>query len=69
MKRWFAQNIDSKGRILRGVTALILLVGAWFALGVSIWLCMFLAVAGVFAVFEAVRGWCALRACGIKTRL
>jgi hypothetical protein len=24
---------------------------------------------GGFVLFEALRGWCALRACGIKTRL
>jgi len=24
---------------------------------------------GVFVLFEALRGWCVLRACGIKTRL
>jgi len=28
-----------------------------------------LAAAGAFVLFEALRGWCALRACGIKTRL
>jgi len=28
-----------------------------------------LAVSGGFVLFEALRGWCVLRACGIKTRL
>ena len=28
-----------------------------------------LVVAGLFAIFEAVRGWCFLRACGIRTKL
>jgi hypothetical protein len=27
-----------------------------------------LAAGGVFCLFEALRGWCAARACGLKTR-
>jgi hypothetical protein len=28
-----------------------------------------LVAAGGFAFYEAVRGWCVMRACGIKTKL
>ena len=28
-----------------------------------------LVVIGLFCIFEAVRGWCFLRACGIRTKL
>ena len=69
MKKWFVRNIDNKGRIFRGVIALVLFVSAGLVFRVSIWLCLLLAANGVFALFEAFRGWCALRACGIKTKL
>jgi hypothetical protein len=69
MKPFFARNIDNRGRLVRGLGALGLFVGAWFALGVSFWLGLVLALSGGFVLFEAVRGWCALRACGIKTKL
>ena len=69
MKSLFAPNIGSQGRLLRGLGALGLFVGAWFAFGVATWLGIVLVVSGGFALFEALRGWCALRACGIKTRL
>ena len=69
MKKVFAPNIDNKGRLFRAFAAMLLFIGAWFSARISIWLCLLLAANGVFAVFEALRGWCALRACGIKTKL
>jgi len=33
------------------------------------WICGALLVAGAFALYEAARGWCLMRACGIKTKL
>lgn len=69
MKRFFAPNIDRKGRLVRGLIGLALLAGAVFGFGYSIWLAMLLAGAGLFALIEAFRGWCLARACGIKTRL
>lgn len=69
MKPLFSRNIDNKGRLLRGLGALILLVGAGFGFAVSVWLGAALTASGVFVAFEALRGWCALRACGIKTKL
>ena len=69
MKPFFAPNIGNQGRLLRGLGALGLFVGAWFAFGVSTWLGIVLLALGGFALFEALRGWCGLRACGIKTRL
>jgi hypothetical protein len=69
MKPIFPRNIDDKGRLIRGLGSLVLLVGAGFGFGVSVWLGVALTASGVFVAFEAVRGWCALRACGIKTRL
>jgi hypothetical protein len=33
-----------------------------------LWLGIVLFLGGAFCIFEALRGWCALRACGIKTK-
>jgi len=69
MKPRFSRNIDNKGRLVRGLGALFLLTGAGFGFSVSAWLGAGLLAAGVFVAFEALRGWCALRACGIRTKL
>ena len=69
MKGFLARNIDGKGRIARAVMGLALLVGGALSLSASVWLAGVLAAAGVFAIIEALRGWCLFRACGIKTRL
>ncbi len=69
MKPFFSRNIDNPGRLVRGLGALLLLVGAGFGFTVSVWLGLGLLAAGVFVGFEALRGWCVMRACGIKTRL
>jgi hypothetical protein len=69
MKRFFSRNLDRKGRIVRGVIAVGLFIGAWFAFGVSSLLGIVLTVSAVFTLFEALRGWCVVRACGVKTKL
>jgi hypothetical protein len=69
MKPFLSPNIGRKGRLVRGAGALLLLAAAAFALSVSLWLALVLALSGLFVLAEALRGWCALRACGIKTRL
>ena len=69
MKQFFARNIDGKGRLVRGLIGIALLVGAAFSLSQAVWLAALLAAAGVFGLFEAARGWCLARACGIKTKL
>ena len=42
--------------------------GAGFGFTVAAWLGVVLLVMGLFVAFEAARGWCVLRACGIKTK-
>lgn len=69
MGHFFAPNIDLKGRLVRGLMGLVLLIGASWSLEVSAWLAGLLAVAGLFGLFEAFRGWCLARACGLKTKL
>jgi hypothetical protein len=55
------------GRILRVAYGFVCIaVGALS--GYSWWLCLAFVGAGVFGLFEAARGWCFLRACGIRTR-
>lgn len=69
MRRFFAPNLDGKGRLVRGLVGLALLAGAAFSFSDAGWLAVLLATAGVFGLFEALRGWCLARACGIKTKL
>ena len=69
MKSLFSRNISNTGRLVRALGALALLLGAGFGFFVSVWLGAVLAVSGVFVLFEALRGWCVLRACGFRTRL
>jgi len=62
-------NIGPKGRLVRALCALVLVAGGCVALGTSLVLALVLFSSGAFVLFEALRGWCALRACGIKTRV
>lgn len=66
---FFKPNIETKGRLVRGVSALALFVGAALAFRPLPWLGVVLLLSGVFVGYEALRGWCFLRACGIKTKL
>ena len=69
MKPFFSRNLSNTGRLVRGLGAIALLIGAGFGFFVSIWLSVALTVSGVFVLFEALRGCCVLRACGLRTRL
>jgi hypothetical protein len=69
MGKFFARNIDRRGRIVRAVWGLACIVGGLLLWERSRWLCFALIAGGGFALYEAVRGWCFMRACGIKTRL
>ncbi|MCW5551983.1 MAG: hypothetical protein KIS67_07420 [Verrucomicrobiae bacterium] len=69
MKTFFRRNIDRRGRVVRGVAGGLLVVGGLIACSYNVWLCVALVVSGGFVSFEAARGWCLMRACGIKTKL
>jgi hypothetical protein len=65
---FFQSNLSTSGRWVRGGTSLALAAAAvscrhrpMLALG--------LGMGSGFVAFEALRGWCLLRACGIKTKL
>jgi hypothetical protein len=68
MKRFLSPNISGAGRAIRAAGAVAMLVGAWFAWPSVRWLSVVLGLSGAFVLFEALRGWCVLRACGIRTR-
>ena len=66
----FACNIDQRGRkarvvggALTGLGGIICLVFGWPIPGTV------LCLTGGFMIFEGAKGWCALRALGIKTKL
>lgn len=61
-------NIDTKGRVIRGCGALAMVVGAALAWPHSLAAGWALAISAAFLAFEAARGWCAARACGVKTK-
>ena len=69
-------NIDNRGRIARAIYGIILsLTGIGLALfwalpTQNVWHWIIAAscfVAGAFGIFEALRGWCIIRAMGFKT--
>ena len=62
-------NIDERGRAARGGLAVIfVLAGGCLLPQVSILAAIFIVI-GLFCAFEAWVGWCAVRACGVKTPL
>ena len=64
----FAPNIQNKGRWIRGLIAVALFAGGVVAIQINVPLGLALFASGAFVLFEALRGWCAFRACGIKTK-
>lgn len=69
MKNFFRPNLGRAGRIVRAVLAIALLVGGIFAVQQIVWLGVVLFISAGFVFFEAARGWCVMRACGIRTKL
>jgi hypothetical protein len=65
----FAPNIARTGRILRAGFGVACVFAGLVLSGSSLWLCLTLAGAGVFGLFEAARRWCLARACGIKAKI
>jgi len=72
----FTCNIDQRGKSIRFalgafIEAVGLLLGVLWFFGVTpswtIWPAAAIWVSGVFVLFEAAMGWCAVRAMGFKT--
>lgn len=69
MKKFFRPNLDKPGRLVRGAGGILFVAGGVAVCGVNVPVAVVLIISGGFMVFEAVRGWCVMRACGIKTKL
>jgi Zn-dependent membrane protease YugP len=69
MKDFFRPNISRTGRIVRALFAMLLLVGGIIAVQHIVWLGVVLFSFSGLAFFEVARGWCVMRACGIRTKL
>ncbi len=68
IERYLRSNLSATGRWLRGLASLPLFIGGALYLRAHFILSVILFLSGAFVLFEALRGWCALRACGIRTR-
>ena len=68
MNRFFSRNLDFRGRMARGVIGTICLIAGIVTVDYSLRFGLVFVAAGLFAMFEAIRGWCIARACGIKTK-
>ena len=68
MNRFFGRNLNFQSRMARGVLGTILLIAGIIMADYALWICLGLVGLGLFALFEALRGWCLARACGFKTR-
>ena len=67
-------NIDKRGRWARGIPGALLVIGAlvWHLMvpDAGIWMHLVhlaIGLVGAFMVFQALVGWCAIRAMGFKT--
>jgi hypothetical protein len=69
VKRFFRPNIDHRGRIARGVVGSLCLIAGIVIVDFQLTVGLIFVVAGLFAIFEALRGWCLARACGLKTKV
>jgi len=69
VSNFFRPNLERNGRIARGVIGSLCLIAGIIIVDFKLWLGLIFVVAGLFAIYEAVRGWCLARACGIKTKI
>ena len=68
MRRFFSRNLDFRGRLVRGVLGVLLLIAGIITADFELWVCLILVAMGLVGLFEAFRGWCFMRACGVKTK-
>lgn len=68
MAKLFSTNIGRTGRILRGLGGVALISAGVLLYPIQFWAFIALLISGAFMLFEAFRGWCVARACGVKTR-
>jgi hypothetical protein len=68
VSRFFKPNLNFRGRMARGVIGTLCLIAGIVLVDYRLWLGLIFVVAGLFAIFESLRGWCLVRACGVRTR-
>ena len=68
MPKCFDPNLDRAGRIIRATLGSLCFLGGIAACFWSVWAGLAMIGAGGFMLFEAFRGWCVMRACGVKTK-
>ncbi len=68
MSRFFKPNLNFRGRMARGVIGTLCLIAGIVLVDYRLWLGLIFVAAGLFAIFESLRGWCVVRACGVRTR-
>lgn len=69
MRKFFSRNLETRGRLVRGCLGVALIVAGLLVSEPDGWVCVLLVASGGFVLYEAVRGWCVMRACGIRTPL
>ena len=69
MSRFFQRNISHRGRLARGVIGALCLIAGIIVVDYQLWLGLVFVAAGLFAIFESLRGWCLVRACGLRTKI
>ena len=70
MSNFFRPNLKRTGRIARGVTGtLCLTAGIVICVDCESGFGWIFIAAGLFAIYEALSGWCVARACGIRTKI
>ena len=69
VSNFFRPNIGKQGRIARGVIGTLCLIAGIILVDFTLWLGLVFVVAGLFAIYEALSGWCLARACGVKTKI
>ena len=69
VSRFFSRNLEFRGRLVRGVLGGLFLIAGIIVADFNLWVCLPMVAFGLFAIFEAVSGWCLVRACGIRTKL
>ncbi len=69
MSNFFRPNLKKQGRIARGVIGTLCLIAGIVLVDFILWLGLIFVAAGLFAIYEALSGWCIARACGIKTKI
>jgi hypothetical protein len=68
VSNFFRPNLKKQGRIARGVIGTLCLIAGIVLVDFVLWLGLIFVAAGLFAIYEALAGWCVARACGIKTK-